>query len=283
MSADAWTVVESFLEGKTGRPETCEDGLIATGFYPGVVDGVTAKSERSWSGRSGGREAARIIATTLARLPAGLRLREVVDALTAGIYDRYREADCVEPLRDDPNERMGASMALLDPARREVWRVGDCQVMVNGELLTRKKTIDHITANVRALYLETALLSGEDLEALRREDPGRAHILPLLRQQAVFQNRPEAGDLWYPVIDGFPVPEAGLEVIALPDTAVEVVLSTDGYPAPRATLAESERLLFELLERDPLLFREFKATKGLRPGQVSFDDRAYLRIRLDPV
>ena len=60
----------------------------------------------------------------------------------------------------------------------------------------------------------------------------------------------------------------------------EVVLSTDGYPAPAPTLAQAEAELAELLIRDPLrIDRAHPGTKGRRPGQASFDDRAYVRLR----
>ena len=70
----------------------------------------------------------------------------------------------------------------------------------------------------------------------------------------------------------FPVEEAG-----------EVVLSSDGYPRLYGTLAESETLLQEVLEQDPHCFRIYKSTKGLSPGNVSFDDCAYLHIRIPKV
>jgi glycerophosphoryl diester phosphodiesterase len=45
-------------------------------------------------------------------------------------------------------------------------------------------------------------------------------------------------------------------------------------------LEASEQALQEILRDDPLLFRKYKATKGLQPGNVSFDDRAYVKIEL---
>lgn len=31
---------------------------------------------------------------------------------------------------------------------------------------------------------------------------------------------------------------------------------------------------------DPLLFRKYKATKRVREGHVSFDDRAYVKLKI---
>lgn len=53
-----------------------------------------------------------------------------------------------------------------------------------------------------------------------------------------------------------------------------------GYPVLQRTLADSEAKLEEVLEQDPLCFRMYKTTKGLVEGNVSFDDRSYLRFRV---
>lgn len=57
-----------------------------------------------------------------------------------------------------------------------------------------------------------------------------------------------------------------------------LVLASDGYPVLKETLAESEAVLRELMEKDPLCFRENKGTKGLVKGNDSFDDRTYIRF-----
>ncbi|GCE09255.1 hypothetical protein KDAU_65840 [Dictyobacter aurantiacus] len=48
----------------------------------------------------------------------------------------------------------------------------------------------------------------------------------------------------------------------------------------KITLEASELALQEVLQEDPLLFRKYKTTKGLQRGNVSFDDRAYIKIAL---
>ena len=81
-------------------------------------------------------------------------------------------------------------------------------------------------------------------------------------------------------VDGFTIPDAGIITTAIPDSATTIVLATDGYPVLQDTLEESERILQEILQKDPLLFREYKSTKGMLQGYVSFDDRAFVKIRL---
>ena len=46
------------------------------------------------------------------------------------------------------------------------------------------------------------------------------------------------------------------------------------------TLCESEAALARQIERDPQNVSEFIATKGIVEGNCSFDDRAYIRLRL---
>ena len=38
--------------------------------------------------------------------------------------------------------------------------------------------------------------------------------------------------------------------------------------------------LRDILEKDPLCIRLYKSTKGIKKGNCSFDDRAYLRIKI---
>lgn len=59
----------------------------------------------------------------------------------------------------------------------------------------------------------------------------------------------------------------------IPENTKRIILATDGYPLLKPSLEESEEHLANLLKRDPLLFREFKPTKGLIKGHASFDDR----------
>lgn len=79
----------------------------------------------------------------------------------------------------------------------------------------------------------------------------------------------------YAVIDGFEIPTDKVKILR---AGREVVLASDGYPLLASTLDESEKLLHEQLKNDPLCINSFKATKGLMKGNVSFDDRAYVRF-----
>jgi glycerophosphoryl diester phosphodiesterase len=45
-------------------------------------------------------------------------------------------------------------------------------------------------------------------------------------------------------------------------------------------LAETERVLAQTIETDPLCYKIYKSTKGVVEGNISFDDRTYLRIKV---
>ena len=51
-----------------------------------------------------------------------------------------------------------------------------------------------------------------------------------------------------------------------------------GYPFLRSTLAESEETLSQQLRKDPQNIETFLATKGIKEGNSSFDDRAFIRF-----
>lgn len=84
----------------------------------------------------------------------------------------------------------------------------------------------------------------------------------------------------YAVIDGFPIQQDKIKVVKVSADTQEVVLASDGYPFLCPTLAESEARLKEQIVRDPLNINTFKATKGMMTGNLSFDDRAYIRFSI---
>ncbi|MBE3559895.1 MAG: hypothetical protein IMW89_11810 [Ktedonobacteraceae bacterium] len=226
------------------------------------------------------RIAAETIADAFERMPADVTARQAVDLLTAAISDLYRQHEVGESVQADPVQRAIAVFVAISLSRREIWLVGDCQSLVNGELFTCLKEVDSIIANARSLFLEAEIAQGRTIAELREHDSGREFILPLIRRQMVFQNRPDRGQYWYAAIGGFAVPDEGIVVHPLPPDTTTIVLASDGYPVLRGTLAESERELEQVLREDPLLFRRYRSVKGLVRDSVSFDDRAYVRLRV---
>ena len=99
-------------------------------------------------------------------------------------------------------------------------------------------------------------------------------ILPgMTRAGPANQDRPYG----YDVLDGFAIHSHHVSVYPVPPQT-QVVLASDGYPVLKDTLAESEKSLDELLQKDPQCLRENRGTKGLVKGNQSFDDRTYVRF-----
>ncbi len=276
------TIIEQFIQSKSGFPDLCEDGLFISRHFIAVIDGVTGKGSLRWPEEEGmyrpdsmtsGIYARCLLMSALEQMPAD------ADALSAIIYlnNRLTEASrCrLEYLKTHPEERLQAVIVLYSCLRKEIWCFGDCQYITDGERFTHPKKIDELLSELRSLYNQAEMVLGSGLRELTEDDSGRRAILPLLRRQMVLANTDSP---WgYDVLDGFDIhPERTVIHKVAPGT--QVVLASDGYPDLRPTLAESEAALAELLTKDPLCIWENRGTKGLVQGNLSYDDRTYVRF-----
>ncbi len=73
--------------------------------------------------------------------------------------------------------------------------------------------------------------------------------------------------------------ELNTEVMLKTQPDAEIVLASDGYPKLKSTLKESEEELAKIIEIDPLCYKTYFSTKGLKKGNFSFDDRTYIRFK----
>jgi hypothetical protein len=258
------------------RPSAIEgpnaDRLLPGPAFIGVVDGSTWKPWES-ADKADGARIAEVVALTLESLPASTSAREAVDLITAAVRSVW--AGTEEPVARRPC----ATFAVLSVARRELWRVGDAWLVVDGEVLApAARSLELAVARERADLLRKRLLSGASINDLLKDDPGRTAILPRLGELTRRRNATD-GDA-FGAVDGSAVPNAYVEVIVLPANAHEVVIASDGYPHVTSTLAETEEALRDRVTRDPLMIEEPPATKGVRPGAISFDDRSFIRVKL---
>ncbi len=272
-------IVESKLASKTGRAEECEDAICVSDDFVAVVDGVTAKGELRWKGLTGGQAARDQICRAIEAFPANITASRAIEAVTAAIKGFYESAGRLQYVQNRPHERIMAAVVIYSRERSEVWSIGDCQFMIDGNLFQRIKKIDQILSETRSAFLELEILSGKTIDNLMTDDPGRNYILPLLKRQSLLQNHPDSV-YSYPVIDGFDVPLAQITVETVPEGPSTVILASDGYPELMPSLAESEARLQQVLTEDPLCFRRYKSTKGLQTGNISFDDRAYVKFQV---
>lgn len=271
-------IIESNIIGKKSQ-ETCEDGIVITDDFVAVIDGSTSKTPTHLApDMKNGRYAMVLISEYIQKkLKAEASVDDFCQGVTAYIYNKvYCELKVEGRLSIHPEERLTASAVIYSRARREVWMVGDCQAIIDGKLYENGKPYEQEIAEKRVALIKQGMSPAEARQA----------IVPRLVQAMLDgQNRS------YAVIDGFPIYREGVKVVACPsrvdaeednDVAAEkeqeIVLASDGYPFLKPTLQESEDALANQLVHDPQNIKTFIATKGLVEGNLSFDDRAYVRF-----
>jgi len=194
--------------------------------------------------------------------------------VTAYIRTQYKKS-MLPRLEEHPEDRLTCSAVLFSRVSREIWLVGDCQCMIGNQYYDNPKPAEAVLAAQRAEEMKRLLAQGATQEELLRNDTARPMIIPHMIQTMKEQN------ISYSVIDGFHIPRQHVKTIGLDFQPWEVVLASDGYPFLRPTLEESEQLLQQQRENDPLnIGPEFQATKGFHPDFNSFDDRSYIRFRV---
>ena len=227
-----------------------------------VIDGSTSKTPlRVNPTMTNGRLAMIVIRDYISQMPVTITCKEFCDTITRQLLHIYlgHHID-LDMLRCHPETRLTASAAVYSLYHHEVWLVGDCQAIVNGKLYKNEKPCERMVAERRVSFIRQGY---SQQEARRMVEP---FLIDTMKGQNVA----------YAVIDGFPIPFDAVKMIKV--TGEEVVLASDGYPFLRDTLEESENRLKSHLTHDPQNIRDFLATKGLVEGNLSFDDRAYIRF-----
>ncbi len=272
-------IVEQFIQSKTGRMEDCEDRIHISDHFIAVIDGATEKSDYEWGTDTPGRMIGEIIDRVFGELEPDSTLPQAIEAFNAEIQVLYQKHDVLEKIKKREVEPGAATLCALSLARREVWIVGDCQVLIDDRFISPPKKTDEILSSVRALYLELEMARGKTVEELVQLDTGREYILPLLRGVSVFQNDAES-PYGYGVVNGFEIP-AGMPVIEqICDDVQTIVLASDGYPELRRSLNESEKVLQTIQKHYPLATNHYSSTKGLSVGNLSFDDRGFIHVKI---
>jgi len=269
-------IIEHTVVGKKDI-ETCEDFVVLSDNFVAVIDGATAQSSKNVDGVAPGRLIAEALAQHIPHIPIHSDSKEGIKFLVSKINKEIIQPHFSEDMGTvrAPN----ASVIIFSKDRKELWRIGDCNYAIDGKVNMKYMLVDEAHALIRSEIISHAILTGaRKPEELTENDPGREFLQPLFQRQHVFANNTEAGEWAYGEFDATPKSLHFLEVIILPDQA-ELVLASDGYPKIFSTLQDSENYLSDILSKDPLLYKEYKSTKGLQEGNVSFDDRAYLRLK----
>lgn len=274
-------ILESFTLGKENNPQTCEDGLFISDKLVAVIDGVTTDSNRLWNGQKGGYFAKEVLlrklqvfaegaeSSILNQDDWGIILLGRLDAVLHEAVQQQGEADA--PIAEYPR----ASIIVYSDIRKEIVSYGDCQCRIGDVVHSHVKKIDQLNADLRAYHLEYHLEQGMTLAQLVEEDLGRAAIAGNLVMQCFFENT--MGEFGYPVLNGRGI-ESSLMKIYKVASGDEVILASDGYPVLGMDLISCEEVLRQILKEDPMCFRIYRSTKGIKSGNVSFDDRAFCRF-----
>ncbi len=263
-------IIEQFIKGKSNDENLCEDALFYNDYFVVVADGVTAKTDTLFNGETGGRAAARMVCEAVAEFPRDTDVSEAVDIMTRKVRSLYGE--------DTEDSSAAVSVIIYSKHRGEIWSIGDCQCIINGEVFLHEKEIDRIVSDMRSLVLEIARREGASQEELMLDDIGRKFVLPVIKKQKYFIN--SDGRFSYGVINGSKVQPKDI-VVHKVRSGDEVVLASDGYPELCTTLTQSEEKLQKELKINPLCDGNYRSTKGLQKNCVSFDDRTYIRFRVD--
>ena len=276
-------IIEQNLIAKCPK-KASEDGIVITDDFIAVIDGSTSKTKRRHNRRmSNGRYAMKLISSYIRRMPKETTCHQFCLGATRVIRERYtslwsRLSDgsseqILQRLFDHPEERLCASVIIFSRLRREVWLVGDCHCLLNGEYCDNPKPYEQELAEMRAQRVRELLAEGvKPSDLLQQSDPAREVMIPHMLEVMHNQN------VTYAVVDGFPIPESKVPVIALGFEPFEIVLASDGYPFLCPTLEASEQRLQQQRDTDPLNIGSFKATKAFVKGNNSFDDRSYIRF-----
>lgn len=267
-------VVEKFLCGKENNPDSCEDGIFIGEHVVAVIDGVTAKGKRLWNNMSSGCFAKELLLQYLENNSIeNLSAEEVFRQLDMVIFSAVQDTGEEIEVEDYPR----AVIIIYNDLYQEIWNYGDCQCRINDIVYSHRKEVDKINENLRAEVLEEYIKQGYTIEKLRINDVGRAAIQENLLNQFAYEN--QLGKWGYPVLNG-----CGIETSFIKRYSVKqgdsIILASDGYPNVEMSLKQSEAALSQILRDDPLCFRQFRATKGLKDGNASFDDRAFCKINV---
>lgn len=273
-------VIEQHIQSKTVNDERCEDTFFCNDKFATVIDGATNVSGNIFLGKTPGQLAAITIKQTISELAGDEYIDQIIDAINQNYEKLYKQIGIESRILEEPHIRPSAAMVIFSKQYRKVWMIGDCQCFFNGESYQNIKHVDEVFEEVRSIIVKGELLSGKKEEEIMSDDIGFELIRPLIQKQYNFQNTTPACSLSYAVINGFPIPQDLIKTVDVPEGVDYLSLASDGYSEIFSTLQETEDELKRLLEVDPLCIEENMGTKGIMKGNVSYDDRTYIRVEI---
>ncbi|MDQ3098523.1 MAG: hypothetical protein M3Q44_02145 [bacterium] len=274
-------IVEQFIESKTGRIETCEDAIYADDNFIAIVDGVSSKTDKKWNNKTPGQIAVNCIIDCIPTIDPNAEAFEFFSACNSSIHNWYDTNTITIEMAYHINHRCGASMIVYSQAKRQLWIIGSGLAIIGTEYINSPLLIEDICSQVRSYFIQSEIIRGVPEEELKILDTGREYIKPLLVRQIMFQNSDIPSDFNFYVIDGFFKNPQGVQIADIPENLKEIVIASDGYPEIFDSLDKTELFLKNVIKDDPLCYKRYKTTKGVQQGNISFDDRSYVKISLE--
>jgi glycerophosphoryl diester phosphodiesterase len=180
-------ILEQSIIAKNPKKKS-EDGIVVTDDFVAVIDGSTSKSEyRHSMFRSNGRYAMQLTARYIRKMPKNTTSEAFFRGVTAYIRKHYKKS-MLSRLAEHPEDRLTCSAVVYSRLNREIWMVGDCQCMINGELFDNPKPAEAELAAMRAEEVKRLIVvpDAEHIfnkvrEGLRHADPDK-HVTVLAMQ-----------------------------------------------------------------------------------------------------
>lgn len=259
-------IIERKNEGKA--PERLsEDVLVTTSDFIAVIDGVTPKSNFLYEGKTTGRLAAELAAQAVEEMGKMDDCQAFIRRCNEKFHDFYEKVSFPYDVRE---KGLQAAAILYSDHFREIWMIGDCQALVDGKEYQQPKRSDVILSQFRSLMMELGAEAGD----------ARGEIEPWILKATAFANK-RGTSYGYSVLNGEEIPKELIKVIPLSEEEHEIVLASDGYPVLKSSLKQSEQELARIIRDDPQCCKIYESTKGLKQGNVSFDDRTYVRFLVE--
>lgn len=261
-------LLDIFTKSKSGDPTLNEDGVYFKAPFAAVIDGTTTKDGKLFCGMYGGRFAMQVITDALANIPESYEPYRLLEEINNALANELKS----KGLEFSPS----AGILIYNDARKELISYGDNPYSINGKRYYSVKESDKIASEKRSEIIKALLRSGMTVEEIQKNDLGRKEIVGYLKEVSEKYANVECEN-GYPVINGKGVVKSFIRVHKI-DAGSELILASDGYPKILDTLSETEFYLQEMLKKDVLCIEELIGTKGVAFGNVSFDDRSYLRF-----
>lgn len=269
-------IIEQFIKGKISE-EKCEDRLVITDDFVAVIDGVSSKSSYLDDGKTTGNIAAGLIEDVIKSMPFDIDLNDFIESVNSS-YKNYYEKSSFD--LDVMKYGLQAMAVVFSKNAKEIWLIGDCVALINDDYYTNPKPSDIVLEELRSLkaHIDLKAKDMSEKDYFDENEPSRKLIEQLIVDATVFAN--DDSSRWgYSVLNGEDIPISLCKIINVKNKDV-VVLASDGYPKVYKSLKESEENLKKTIEDDPYFYKKFISTKGLKPGQISYDDRSYVKFEV---